>query len=366
MKNTNSFLVHKTDLFQTSILQNNISDLDNGEVLLQIEKFAFTTNNVTYAVAGHTLKYWNFFPAEEPWGIIPAWGFAKVVATKNDALKVGQRFYGYLPMSSHLKVLPGKISSNGFIDFAAHRKKMAVIYNSYQLADANTNNQLEDYIPIVKPLFATSFLNYHFLKGEAFFDADQIILTSASSKTALGLAFLLKQNQTDHQKKIIALTSKGNVDFVSNTGFYDQVLTYENYKDLAEDASTVVDFAGNGPLLKKLQTHFFQQLKYISLIGLTDWKKGIKGLDIPQSKFFFAPSYAQKFVAEFGPDAFMNQLMSVMQQFIYKIKNDITISEIENLEGLSELYAAMLKGDVDPSRGYIVTLTSVNKFQLVD
>src|SRR5258706_10968234 len=44
-----------------------------GEVLLQIEKFAFTANNVTYAAFGEAMKYWHFFPAkdESQWGRIP-------------------------------------------------------------------------------------------------------------------------------------------------------------------------------------------------------------------------------------------------------------------------------------------------------
>ena len=62
-------------------------------------------------------------------------------------------------------------------------------------------DEILEYHPTIKPLFLTSFLNYYFLKDENFFDSDQIILTSASSKTALSLAFLLKKNKALDQKQ---------------------------------------------------------------------------------------------------------------------------------------------------------------------
>ncbi|MBC7103757.1 MAG: DUF2855 family protein [Parvibaculum sp.] len=43
-------------------------------MLVEIEKFALSANNITYAVAGDMLNYWSFFPAEEGWGKIPVWG----------------------------------------------------------------------------------------------------------------------------------------------------------------------------------------------------------------------------------------------------------------------------------------------------
>ena len=56
-----------------------------GEIVVRIERFSFTANNITYAAAGDQLGYWQFFPpSEDPddeWGIIPVWGFAEVVAS---------------------------------------------------------------------------------------------------------------------------------------------------------------------------------------------------------------------------------------------------------------------------------------------
>ena len=54
--------------------------LADGEARLAVEHFALTSNNITYGAFGDTMKYWQFFPAEDAaWGCIPVWGFATVV-----------------------------------------------------------------------------------------------------------------------------------------------------------------------------------------------------------------------------------------------------------------------------------------------
>ena len=73
----------KSDLNQSRIVLEQLGeDIQDGEVLLQIEKFSFTANNVTYGVAGDSIGYWNFFPAinnpEKTWGCIPVWGLSLI------------------------------------------------------------------------------------------------------------------------------------------------------------------------------------------------------------------------------------------------------------------------------------------------
>ena len=43
-------------------------ELAADQVLLRVDEFALTANNITYAVAGESMRYWDFFPAEEGWG----------------------------------------------------------------------------------------------------------------------------------------------------------------------------------------------------------------------------------------------------------------------------------------------------------
>ena len=105
------FLVNKNDFFTTTFLDSERPIAKKNEVLLKIEKYAFTSNNITYAVMGNTLYYWNFFPSKESNGIIPVWGFANVVSSNHKNILVGDRYYGYFPMSNYLKVIPKNINA---------------------------------------------------------------------------------------------------------------------------------------------------------------------------------------------------------------------------------------------------------------
>ncbi|MGI9578060.1 MAG: DUF2855 family protein, partial [Microthrixaceae bacterium] len=66
------FEVSRQDLRQTRTIPTPKAILADGQIRLSVERFALTSNNITYAVAGDMLDYWGFFPAEAPWGRIPA------------------------------------------------------------------------------------------------------------------------------------------------------------------------------------------------------------------------------------------------------------------------------------------------------
>lgn len=111
----------------------------DGEILFHLDRFAFTANNITYAVAGDMMSYWKFFPATDGWGRIPVWGFGEVIASRHANIEVGARYYGYFPMSTHLAVKPNRVSDQGFSDGAEHRKDLHAIYNQYT---ATTNDPI--------------------------------------------------------------------------------------------------------------------------------------------------------------------------------------------------------------------------------
>ena len=97
------FQTYKKDLTRSRLVETDkaqaLADLKTGGILVEIERFAFTANNVTYGAAGDTIGYWKFFPATDnesgDWGCLPVWGFAEVTASKVDGLVVGERLYGY-------------------------------------------------------------------------------------------------------------------------------------------------------------------------------------------------------------------------------------------------------------------------------
>ena len=142
-----------------------------GEVLLRVEHFAFTANNVTYAMFGEAMHYWQFFPATDPaWGVIPVWGFATVVASAVEGIVASERFYGYLPTATHLIVQPDRVNAGGFVDGADHRVALPAVYNQYSRCstDADYQPEREAEQMILRPLFFTSFLIDDFLAETRF------------------------------------------------------------------------------------------------------------------------------------------------------------------------------------------------------
>src|SRR5687768_6210832 len=115
------FLVRRDDLRTTRVADAALPALGDGQVRLRLDAFGFTANNVTYAAIGEMMHYWDFFPAADGWGRIPVWGFADVAASRHPDIRVGERFYGYFPMSTHLDVLADEVRADGFTDVTAHR-----------------------------------------------------------------------------------------------------------------------------------------------------------------------------------------------------------------------------------------------------
>ena len=105
------FLVKRDGLRECRITETEPPAVGPGQALLRVDSFGLTANNVTYAVLGEAMSYWDFFPAEDGWGRVPMWGFAEVETSEADGVAVGTRVYGYLPPSSHLLVTPA--SANG-------------------------------------------------------------------------------------------------------------------------------------------------------------------------------------------------------------------------------------------------------------
>jgi hypothetical protein len=99
---TTRLLTGKTALSESKIDHAPLAPLAEGEVRLKVDRVAVTTNNVTYAVFGDAMQYWNFFPTgSDGWGHVPVWGFADVVESRVPGVEPGERFYGYFPIASY-------------------------------------------------------------------------------------------------------------------------------------------------------------------------------------------------------------------------------------------------------------------------
>jgi NADPH-dependent curcumin reductase CurA len=240
--------------------------IGDDEVLLKVDRFALTANNVTYAAHGVDMRYWDFFPAAPDHGIVPVWGFASVVDSRAAGIAPGDRFYGYWPMASHALLRPGKVNPRGFTDVAAHRQKLPPVYNGYVAASPAYGSEAVQ--ALFRPLYTTSFVLDQMFRDSP---SQTLVLTSASSKTALGLAQAVKGRQ-----RIVGLTSKANIGFVESTGYFDAVVDYADVATLAggDDRVALVDFSGNGTVRHAVHSVLGDRLIESHVVGDTHWDVG--------------------------------------------------------------------------------------------
>lgn len=356
MSQTVQFQRH--DLSQSRIVDAALPPLGEGAVRLKIESFSVTANNVTYAIAGDAFGYWNFFPGEGDWGVVPMWGHALVEASNHPGIAVGERVYGYLPMGQHLDVLPVSVSAGGFADGAAHRQPMSPIYNQYSrlAADPEHDPASEAERMIFGPLFKTGFLIESFMRREHWFGAEAAVITSASSKTALSLASVARHRSPGVKR--IGLTSPGNVEFVKASGFYDEVLAYDRVPDLPRVPSVSVDFAGNAGLLHAIHTALGDHLKYSCTVGATHVGAGFGQnsgpIPGPTPTLFFAPDHAVAAIKELGPRAFGEAVAESWVRFLAEAGGAVAVSWQDGLAAARQAFAAIHVGKADPAVGIVI------------
>ncbi len=348
---------NKNDLTDLTVNEEALPELADGEVRLRIESFSVTANNVTYAVIGDQFGYWNFFSAQEGFGVVPMWGHAVVEISRHADITEGERVYGYLPMATHLDVLPSKISASGFSDAAAHRLPMSPIYNQYSRLNADPEHDpaKENERMIFAPLFKTGFLIEDMFRRNHWFGAQQLVMTSASSKTAMGLASCAKNASPDIKR--IGLTSAGNVDFTKSTGLYDLVLSYEEIATLPGGPCVSVDFAGSSKLLRAVHGACADTLKYSCLVGVThvgERSGGAGEMPGPPPILFFAPDHAVAAVKELGPKAFGEAVALQWKIFLEHSATSLTIEIRSGIVSAAQAFVAILQNEADPSIGVVV------------
>lgn len=334
--------------------------LEAGHARIRIDTFALTTNNITYAVFGDAMQYWNFFPSDEPsiWGCIPVWGFGDVVETTVDSCTVGERLYGFWPMASELVVEPGRSDGRGFTDMAAHRAPMAGAYNRYQrvATDPVYAADREPQQMVLYPLFFTSFLIDDFFAAQDDFQADQIIVSSASSKTAIGVAFLAHARG----RRVVGLTSSRNRDFVAGLGIYDEIATYDDLDSVPATPSVFVDMAGNQDVVRQVHTRGAETLRHSMVVGGTHWDHesdpDAGALPGPAPAFFFAPSQIAQRTAEWGRDEFDRRTGGAWDIYSHWTDGWLRLETATGEDAVRSVYAQLLAGTSDPRTGFIGSL----------
>jgi hypothetical protein len=352
------FLVKRDDLRECRVAESTPPEVEAGQALLRVDSFGLTANNVTYAVFGEAMHYWDFFPAEQGWGTVPMWGFAEVERSEADGVEAGARVFGYLPPSSHLVVVPAGAGEAGFVDGAPHRAALPSAYHRYLAtgADPFYRADSEEIQMLLRPLFFTSFLIDDQLADEGHATSGPVLISSASSKTAIAAAFMLAQRDG---VELIGLTSPRNADFVEGLGIYGRTVGYDAIDSLEPGPATFVDIAGDGEVRLAVHSHYGARLVHSMTVGASHWEElgaGAGELPGPQPTFFFAPTRVVKRSADWGRDGLQDRVADAWHPFCEWTDGWLETIPGQGFDALQAAYVDVLEGRVDPARAHVLTL----------
>ena len=360
MAEVSELWINRSDYRKTKPVTQPQAQLEDGQVRVAIDKFAITSNNVSYAISGDAIGYWRFFPADDGWGKVTVWGFGDVVESRSPDIAVGERLYGFFPMSSEAVLTVGRVKDDFFMDASPHRADLAAVYNQYRrlAGEPEAMRKLEDERSLYFPLFITSFVLYDYLTDNDYFGASQVVIGSVSSKTAFGLAQFIHEDESAGQR-VIGLTSPGNRAFVETLGCCDDVLLYGEEEKIDPGVKTAyVDMSGNRDLTVTLHNHLQENMVESCMVGATHWESAgrAKGLPGAEPKFFFAPAQIAKRDKEWGPGVLYGKASEESARLARSASKEIQIERIKGPDEVAAIWRDFLDNKVAPNRGVMASL----------
>lgn len=338
--------VNRSDLASTQIGRSDSPVLQAGEVRVRVEKIGLSSNNISYAATGDALGYWAHFSKDPDWGSVPVWGFAAVTESQHESISVGERIFGFLPMASEAIFSPTNVTEVCFTDASNQRAALHPWYTRlYRCAsDPVFSEENLDVQPTMWALFMTGWMMADELNG----NVDTVVVSSASSKTALSLGWALKQLGLHS----IGLTSKDNRDFVSGLGVYSEVVTYDQIDTMPADYRTAyVDIAGNAKVTSDAHVRLGESLSDSVLIGSTHRAPSAEPLPMPgpAPRFFFIPDVAEQKAQALSFERYHGDFAAAWKEFATWSAGWLEFERGNGAAAIEQGYLANLKGGISPT-----------------
>jgi hypothetical protein len=358
------FIVRRDDPTEHEAVTQVRAPLAANTVEFRIDRFGFTSINMAYARQGDPLHFWEFFPTpRDGWGRIPTWGFATVVRSTTRAISIGERYYGCVPMSSHLVVQPDRIHPGGFYDASPHRRDLSQIYLHYlrTTQDPGYRADSEFQQVVLRRLFVNSFYLADFVHEKEFFGADTAVVSCASSKLALGMAFLLAPRRD--RRQLVALTAARNVGYVTRLGLYDRVVAYDDLGALpAARRVLLVDIAGGTAVRGAVHRQYGAALTRLISVGSTHGAWHSAPDDIPgvEATRFFAPTWMDERRAQWTVAGAQRRVADAWDAFLVPLqdlsRHWMTIASCIGPDAVRRTYDEIIGNRARPDLGHVLSL----------
>jgi hypothetical protein len=277
-----------------------------------------------------------------------------VIASDDAEIALGRQVYGFLPTSSHLVVEPARRRGDQFTDAAPHRASLPPAYNAYRFVDPGTDpTTAHELRPLLAPVFMLSFLLDDLLAERDLHGASWALITSASSKAAIGTAFLLRSRGVT----TTGATAAAHVDFVESLGVYDEVLDYDSLDQLETAPTTLVDIAGDAEHRQRLAAHLGDRLVRSIVAGFTRTTGSQMALDDTDGgEVFSAPQRIVERTKQWGRTEFDERVERSLQRFSSWVHDWIELIRTDGPAEVERAYHRVRLGQVAPHQGMLLGL----------
>lgn len=217
-----------------------------------------------------------------------------------------------------------------------------------------------------QPLFWTSYWMEDNLHETGYRGLQNILISSASSKTAFIVAYRIhlrrKSSKGAFNAKIVGLTSASNVEFTRKLGFYDEVYSYDQVAQVKSSGAAeewlYIDVSGNQSLNADIAKSVAPKLT-VSL-GMTSVEGGdatniAKG-DTSEWESFFMPEWLAVRLKQVGAKGLKEMQKVAWAQLMDDCRSWVQIDTYRGERDVLAAYLKTVKGGVSPDRGQMFTL----------
>ncbi|SMH51051.1 Protein of unknown function [Rathayibacter oskolensis] len=343
-------------LGSSRLLTETLREPEPGEIVLEVERFGLTSNNLTYALLGNETptRYWDAFPAADGWGRVPAWGSARVIDGDESVARPGERFVGLLPMADRF-VFAGRRAEDGvLVGSATGRNAMPSMYRDLHRVEDEDAAQGSAAEVLLRPFFTFAALLAREVSDGG---AETAVVTSASSKAGLLLGRLLQQGGV----RTVGLTAAPRVAATESTGAFTEVRSYSDVSGLTAEGRTVLlDIAGNAEVSSAVARQLSDDLARIIVVGAThhDAAAGAAEPDdspSPEVDLFDTAEHEAGYSEEHGAAALRALEDDAREALLPWASRWIQLDEVEGVGSLEEAWRTVQEPPASPLRGIVVT-----------
>ena len=320
-------------------------------VLLEVDRFGISANNLGYVLLGDVLRSWDAFPSPTPgWGRVPVWGRARVLAAPQSVARVGATLTGYLPMATHVSV-HAEPTESGLLTTDEPRAAMLPIYRRLTLGsdDATWGDHEADVDTAMLAVYRFAALLADDLERAG---ARAVVVSSASSRTAAALSRLLAGRGVE----VTGLTSARHRRAVETFGVYHRVLAYDEVGRLPNVADAVyVDVAGSAEVTDAVRGRLGSRLAASIVVGATHLRAWPSTASVgPTATVFNTGDREVEVAAERGQSAVEALYGAARADLVPWASTWLTVTTVRGLAAAEETWRKVAAGQSDPLSAIVI------------